>query len=70
MMMLSARADVYAVDDSGLTALYLACANGHVDTVCKLLAANSYINQSHESGSKCLHVAIKERHHAAVGRGC
>lgn len=65
--LLKAGCDVNKAAERGVTALYAASQNGHVDVMQLLLARQDIsVNQADERGTSPLHVAAEEGHAACV----
>ena len=65
-ILLSANADVNAVDEDGETALYLAAEAGDSDIVKLLLDAGADVNIRNEDGETALVIARKENQQRVV----
>jgi len=61
-LLLTAKADVNAVEDDGKTALMVASANGRVEVVKALLAAKADVNARQPDGSTALMLALRNGH--------
>jgi ankyrin repeat protein len=59
-MLLEYKADINKCKDSGESALYIACQNGHLDIVLKLLDKNinTDVNKCIDNGESPLYIAV------------
>ena len=61
-LLLAAQANVNAARTTGVTALYIAAQNGHVEVVKLLLAAQANVNAARTDGTTALDIATRNGH--------